>query len=42
MYGTTYWGGMNGKGVVYQMTPSSGGWTYTDLYDFTGGSDGRC
>ena len=23
-----------------KLTPAVGAWTYTDLYDFTGGSDG--
>lgn len=27
-------------GTVFKLTPSNGGWVYTDLYDFTGGSDG--
>ncbi|MGA2371372.1 MAG: choice-of-anchor tandem repeat GloVer-containing protein [Candidatus Korobacteraceae bacterium] len=27
-------------GAVFKLTPSNGGWTYTSLYDFTGGSDG--
>lgn len=41
LYGTTYGDGANNKGSVFKLTPSAGGWTYTDLYDFTGGSDGR-
>ena len=39
LYGTTYCGGF-GYGRVFELTPSSGGWAYKDLYDFTGGSDG--
>jgi len=39
LYGTTAGDG-HGYGNVFKLTPSSGGWTYTDLYDFTGGSDG--
>lgn len=27
-------------GSVYKLTPGSGGWTLTDLYDFIGASDG--
>ena len=27
-------------GNVFQMTPSEGGWSYDNLYSFTGGSDG--
>jgi uncharacterized repeat protein (TIGR03803 family) len=48
LYGTTYQGGtniclvqLNGCGNVFRLAPSDGGWTYTDLYDFTGGSDGK-
>lgn len=27
-------------GSVFKLTPSNGSWIYTDLHDFTGGSDG--
>ena len=27
-------------GNVFKLTASGGGWTYTDLYDFTNGDDG--
>lgn len=46
LYGTTAYGGGGacdgglGCGVVYELTPSNGGWTETVLYTFTGGSDG--
>jgi uncharacterized repeat protein (TIGR03803 family) len=40
MYGTTCADGLYGYGNVFQLTASNGGWTYTDLYDFSGGSDG--
>jgi len=40
LYGTGTYGGVYGYGTVFKLTPSSGGWTYTSLYDFTGGSDG--
>lgn len=42
LYGTTYGGyeSMSPHGSVFKLTPSAGGWIYTDLYDFTGGSDG--
>jgi len=45
LYGTSEFGGQsecsgNGCGFVYKLTPSSGGWTFTQLYSFTGGSDG--
>ncbi len=40
MYGTTGYGGLPNKGVVYKLTPSGGGWTESVLYSFLGGSDG--
>ena len=40
LYGTTSSEGVYGHGSVFKLTPSSGGWTYTSLHDFTGGSDG--
>lgn len=41
LYGTTYRdGGAGDYGSVFKLTPGNGGWTYTDLHDFTGGSDG--
>src|SRR5258708_6675635 len=45
-YGVTYDGGTTasggkGAGAVYELSPnSSGGWTETVLYTFTGGADG--
>jgi len=30
-----------GNGCIYKLTPSSGSYTFTDLYDFTNGPDGR-
>jgi uncharacterized repeat protein (TIGR03803 family) len=40
-YGTTYGGGTNGWGTVFELSPSvGGGWTETILYSFTGGADG--
>lgn len=41
LYGTTYDDGQYGRGSVFKLTPSMGGWTYTSLHDFTGGSDGN-
>ncbi len=38
LYGTTP--GLPGYGNVFQMTHSNGGWSYNNLYSFTGGSDG--
>ena len=40
LYGTSNNGAL-GFGNVFKLTPSNGGWVYTSLYDFTGGSDGR-
>ena len=40
LYGTTSAGGVYGYGSAFKLTPSNGGWTYTSLHDFTGGSDG--
>jgi len=40
LYGTTYCGGAYRYGNVFKLTSSSGGWIYSDLYDFTGGNDG--
>lgn len=40
LYGTTLLDGANRFGNVFKLSPSGGGWMYTDLYDFTGGSDG--
>jgi uncharacterized repeat protein (TIGR03803 family) len=41
IYGTTYGDGAHNLGSVFSLTPSDGSYTYTDLHDFTGGSDGR-
>jgi len=45
LYGTSAAGGGSlcdgyGCGYVYKLTPSDGGWTFTQLYSFTGESDG--
>jgi uncharacterized repeat protein (TIGR03803 family) len=40
LYGTTTKDGAHSAGTVFKLTPSNGGWTETDLYDFSGGSDG--
>ena len=40
LYGTTPTGGLYGHGNVCELSPTGGGWTYSDLYDFTGGNDG--
>jgi uncharacterized repeat protein (TIGR03803 family) len=46
IYGTTPDGGsgsgcQGGCGVVYELSPSSGGWTEKILYSFQGGQDGE-
>jgi uncharacterized repeat protein (TIGR03803 family) len=40
LYGTTFDGGTNGGGTVYQLSPSNGDWNFTVLYGFTGGYGG--
>ena len=40
LYGTTRCDGANRMGNIFKLTPSSGGWTYTSLHDFSGGDDG--
>ena len=35
LYGTTAIGGQNGGGVVYELAPSGGGFTYSVLYSFS-------
>ncbi len=41
LYGTTYYGGQNGNGTVFQLKPAGAGWVENILYRFQGGSDGR-
>jgi hypothetical protein len=45
LYGTTSYGGGSGCGgdgcgVIFELSPTSSGWTETILYTFTGGEDG--
>jgi uncharacterized repeat protein (TIGR03803 family) len=41
LYGTTEEGGAHGYGVVFELTPGSGGkWTEAVLHSFAGGTDG--
>jgi uncharacterized repeat protein (TIGR03803 family) len=40
IYGTTEAEGANGLGSIFKLTPANGGWEFTDLYDFVGGSEG--
>jgi uncharacterized repeat protein (TIGR03803 family) len=41
LYGTAEIGGVLGYGVVFELVNSSGSYTETVLYSFTGGSDGK-
>ena len=40
IYGDTSFGGTDGAGVVYKLTPAGTGYTESVVYSFTGGSDG--
>lgn len=40
LFGTTYEGGQYGYGTVFELTPTTGGWTKATLHDFTGGDNG--
>jgi len=40
LYGTTEFYGVGEYGVVFELSPGAGGWTYTVLYDFTDNGDG--
>jgi hypothetical protein len=40
LYGITFFGGTDLKGLAYELSFSNGGWSETVLHDFSGGSDG--
>jgi len=40
LYGNTTTGGAYGSGVVFELTPSGGGWTFQDLYAFNNNGRG--
>jgi uncharacterized repeat protein (TIGR03803 family) len=40
LYGTTLSIGAHNRGNIFKLSPSNGSWIYTDLYDFTGETDG--
>jgi len=40
IFGTTHCDGDDSAGTIFELTPSSGSWTYRLLYTFTGGGDG--
>jgi uncharacterized repeat protein (TIGR03803 family) len=41
IYGQSLVGGPADLGVIFRLSPAGGGWTYSVLHNFTGGSDGR-
>jgi uncharacterized repeat protein (TIGR03803 family) len=41
LYGTTLCDGANGDGNIWELAHSGNNWTYSSLYDFTGGNDGK-
>jgi uncharacterized repeat protein (TIGR03803 family) len=40
LYGTTIEGGSNGQGVVYELSPSAGGWAEVVIYNMAGQTSG--
>ena len=40
LYGTTFSWSLLREGSVFKLTRNNGSWSFTDLYDFTGGGDG--
>jgi uncharacterized repeat protein (TIGR03803 family) len=40
LYGTTFDGGNNGGGTVYELSPSDAGWKFAIVYSLTGGYSG--
>ncbi len=40
LYGTTYMGGSDQVGVVFELEPSGSGWSESVLYNFQAGTDG--
>ena len=40
IYGFTNSAGANGLGLIFKLAPGNGGWIFSDLYDFVGGSEG--
>jgi uncharacterized repeat protein (TIGR03803 family) len=41
LFGTTRFGGSTGSGVVFELSPSQTGWSYSVLYNFTGTPSGN-
>jgi uncharacterized repeat protein (TIGR03803 family) len=40
LFGSTFFGGSEGGGIIFELSPSGSTWTETILYNFTGFSDG--
>jgi uncharacterized repeat protein (TIGR03803 family) len=40
MFGTTSNGGNSGSGVLYEISPTTGGWSESVVYSFSDGADG--
>ena len=40
IFGTTQYGGANGDGTVFKLTPNFGSWTFDSLYSFASTHDG--
>ena len=40
IYGTTFGGGFNNGGTVFQLVPAESGWTQSTIHTFDAGSDG--
>jgi hypothetical protein len=40
IYGSSFFGGAHGQGYVFALKHASGTWSQTELYSFTGGTDG--
>ena len=40
LYGTNFMDGAYGYGSVFKLSPGADKWRYSDLHDFTGGTDG--
>jgi uncharacterized repeat protein (TIGR03803 family) len=39
-YGTTYYGGSNGQGMVFKLSRHNGSWIFAPIYSFRAGNDG--
>jgi len=41
LYGTTLCDGATGDGSIWELSNSGSGWSYSSLYEFSGGNDGK-